>query len=455
MNHLGLLLLRHLAVLLALAISPGASGQDCDLIPTFADGKRPLREVFVSPTGSDSTGDGSVPHPFRTLTKAAVGVRPGDALRLLPGTHAPGTSLADLRGNADAPIWIGGVPGQPRPVIAGGSQALHLSRVRYLVVEQFEVRGAAQNGVNCDDGGERANPDATRHVIFRQLRFHDIGSGGNQDALKLSGVNGFFVLDCEFARTSAGGSGIDMVGCQQGVVARCRFSDMGSNAIQCKGGTAELDIRQNRFINAGQRAVNLGGSTGFEFFRPPLAPAQPNVEARDLRVTANVFRGSDAPVAFVGAVNCLVANNTIIEPRRWVLRILQETTSRDGFTFAACASNQFVNNLVVFRRAQLSTFVNTGAHTAPGTFVFAHNLWFAADDPARSTPTLPVAETGGVVPRDPRWRGAAAGDGTLATNSPARHAGRPLPQVKADLHGNCFATPPSIGAIEGAPPVAR
>lgn len=437
--------------LCACLLAANAARADCDPITTFADGPRPLRELFIAPVGSDTSGDGSAERPFRTLTRASREARPGDALRLLPGNHPPNQTVANLAGTAAAPIWIGGVPGQPRPVITGGNQALHLSRVRYVIVEHLEVRGAAQNGINCDDGGDYANPDATRHVVFRQLAIRDIGTGGNQDALKLSGVDDFFVLDCEFSGGSAGGSGIDMVGCHHGVIARCRFADMGSNAIQCKGGTADLEIRQNHFINAGQRALNLGGSTGFAFFRPPLSSTGTNVEARDLRVTANVFVGADAPIAFVGAVNCLVAHNTILEPRRWVLRILQETTSRDGFTFAACASNRFVNNLVVFRRAQLGAFANVGAHTAPETFTFARNLWFATDDPARSTPALPVRETDGVTGRDPRLRDPAAGDYTPAPDSPAVGAGLPLREVKSDLRGHCFATPPTLGALEAAP----
>lgn len=423
----------------------------CAPVATFADGRSPLREWFVSPAGSDSTGTGSRANPFRSVTRAASRVRPGDAIRLLPGTHSPGIYLANLAGTAEAPIWLGGIPGESRPVIAGGSQALHLVRTRYLVLEHLEVRDATQNGINCDDGGDYANPDATRHVIFRNLFLHDIGTGGNQDALKLSGVNDYWVLDCEFARTSAGGSGIDHVGCHRGRIVGCRFTDMGSNAIQCKGGSEDLEIRACQFLEGGARAINLGGSTGFEFFRPPLSTSQPNVEARNIRVLASLFRGADAPVAFVGAVDSLFANNTIVEPRRWVLRILQETTSTVPYTFLPCASNRFVNNLVWFDRAQLSTFANIGPNTASTTFRFAHNLWYAADQPARSQPNLPTPETASVVGRDPRFTDAAAGDYSILELSPAAGAGLHLDQVLSDLRFRCYASPPSIGAFEARP----
>ncbi|HEX6971708.1 MAG TPA: hypothetical protein VF234_05780, partial [Limnochordia bacterium] len=60
-----------------------------------------------------------------------------------------------------------------------------------------------------------------------------------------------------------------------------------------------------------------------------------------------------------------------------------------------------------------------GPATAPETFVFTGNWWYAADDPARSAPTLPTPETGGVVGVDPRLFDPEAGDLRLHPESPA------------------------------------
>jgi len=151
----------------------------CDPIRTFADGKSPAREIFVSPTGNNATGDGSPAKPYQTISRAAQGIQAGEAIRLLPGTHAAGTFVSNLTGTSNAPIWLGGVPGQARPIISGGSTAIQLSRIRYVIVENLEVSGAAANGINCDDGGDYANSNATQHVLFRNLYIHDIGTGGN------------------------------------------------------------------------------------------------------------------------------------------------------------------------------------------------------------------------------------------------------------------------------------
>lgn len=410
-----------------------------------------MREVFVAPNGSDATGDGSRENPYRTITRALQDVKPGYAVRLLPGTYSPGVFISNISGQSNAPVWLGGVPGLELPKIEGGNTAIHLSRVNYLILERLEVSSAKSNGINCDDGGDYANSNATHHVLFRRLLIHDIGTGGNQDALKLSGIYDYFVLDCEFARLSAGGSGIDHVGCHRGLIARCSFTDAGSNAIQCKGGSTDIEIRWNRFINAGGRAINLGGSTGFEFFRPPLSPDVPNVEARNIRVIANLFVGGETPVAFVGAVNSLVANNTVVKPKRWLLRILQETTSTSDYVFVPCGHNEFMNNLVYFDRSQISAYINIGPNTDPTSFRFANNLWYAFDRPELSKPTLPAPESEGVYGKDPLFTDAAAGDFSVSTNSPAAGKGRALPRVWADMAERCYANPPTIGAFEANP----
>ena len=116
-------------------------------------------------------------------------------------------SAGNASGSASAPIWIGGAPGEAAPVIDGGGEGLHLTKVRYLVLHDLELKGSTQNGINVDDAAEYSNADATRYVVFRNLNVHDVGSGGNQDCLKLSGLNDFWVIDSKFARCGGGGSG--------------------------------------------------------------------------------------------------------------------------------------------------------------------------------------------------------------------------------------------------------
>ncbi|MBC7773657.1 MAG: right-handed parallel beta-helix repeat-containing protein [Pyrinomonadaceae bacterium] len=451
-------------VLLCLTLlnaGPGAAASAqpvCEALPTFDAGLFPTRELHVAPPplGNDQSGDGSAARPFATIRHAVGNAEPGTAVRVHPGSYAGGTFISEVRGLADAPIWIGGMgskPGQPpaaRPVIEGGSDGLHLVQCSYIVIHDLEVRGASGNGINSDDGGEYANPLAAHHQVFRGLFIHDIGSSGNQDGLKLSGLRDFAVLDCEIMRCggSMSGSGIDMVGCHGGVIARTFMHDLSANAVQAKGGSTDVLITRCRMENAGERALNIGGSTGFKFFRPPLSETAPNAEARNIRAVANIIVGSNAAFAFVGATDCLVAHNTVIEPRRWIFRILQETTSSPPYVFDPCSNNSVSSNLVYFRRGALSTHLNIGANTSPATFVFRHNLWYAFDNPAASMPVLPSPEMGGIAGVDPMLRDAPGGNYAICGMSPAAGRGVSPAPVPGDYLGVCYRDPPSIGSLE-------
>ncbi len=432
-------------------VAAALSQNDCHAIAHFATGKSPSREIWVATYGSDTTGNGSATNPYATIRHAALRAAPGDAVRIRAGTYQGGSFISDLRGDTDKPIWIGGAPGEARPVIEGGGEGFHFVRARALVVHDLEVRNSRNNGINCDDGGDYANPEASRFIVFENLFIHDIGGTGNQDGLKISGINDFWVLGCEIARAggSGSGSGVDMVGCHRGVIACSFFHELSANAVQAKGGTEDVEIRWCRMVECGHRAVNIGGSTGLQFFRPPLTRESPNAEARGIRVLANEIIGSQCAVAFVGCVNSVVAHNTIITPHNWILRILQETASTEGYEFLPCGNNRIESNLFYFDRSDLSTFVNIGSGTALETFVFSHNLWYAWDDPSRSRPSLPIKESAGVYNKDPVFSDPGAGDFSIPTESPAVGAGRNPSPVPHDMRGWCFADPPSIGAHEG------
>jgi len=405
----------------------------------FDDGATWRRNLHVAISGSGA-GDGSPAAPFATIAQAAQVAAPGDRIVVHEGSYPGASYVTDLQGTADEPIMITGAPGEQAPVLGSTSvgEALHLSDPAWVVLQDLVVEGPTGNGINVDDGGDYATP--AHHVIFRRLVIRDVGTGGNQDCLKLSGLDDFLVEDADIQRCGAGGSGIDMVGCHRGLIAASTFRQAGSNAIQGKGGTSEILIHGNLMVDCGARAMNLGGSTGLQFFRPLGA----TYEARDLHAIANVVVGADTPVAYVGCDACLVANNTFWLPQRWFARILQETVDP---SFVPCRDGRFINNIVVFDRARVSAEnVNVGPNTSAGTFVFANNLWFARDDPSFPGANLPAPETGGIVGVDPMIVDVTGEDFHLAPRSPARDAGICVPELVRDRDGACFRDPPTLGA---------
>ncbi|MEZ6017638.1 MAG: sialate O-acetylesterase [Planctomycetota bacterium] len=336
----------------------------------------------------------------RALTEAG----PGTRVLLAPGEYKRwnGDSLS---GEEGAPLVVRSAdPARPATFVGG----VHLSRVAHLELRDLRVVRAPGNGVNIDDGGTFDAP--SHHVVLRDLVVLDTGRDGNEDGIKLSGVEDFRVIDCRVERWGGGGSAIDMVGCHRGELRGCvlrggdeRAADRpgatgegtgalhGASGVQIKGGSADIAVLACRFERAGARAVNLGGSTGLEYFRPALAtiPEGARAEARDLRVEGCTFLGSEAPIAFVGVVHARVAWNTLVHPSKWAARILQETRAPG---FLACRDGEFTDNLIVYRSHELAAAVNVGPDTLPETFQFARNRWVCEDDPKRPAPRLPAPD---------------------------------------------------------------
>jgi hypothetical protein len=397
--------------------------------------------------------------PVRTdadLRAALARAGPGTVLELAPGAYG-GLHHAGLKGSAAAPIVIRSADPR-RPAVFTGQ--VQLSDAAYVVLQDFVSRGSRSNGLNLDDGGTFETP--AHHLILRGLVVEDNGPRGNLDGIKLSGVDDFLVEDCTVRRWGSGGSAIDMVGCHRGLFLGCRLEDEDRRAatgIQAKGGSSEIVVRGCTFAHAGQRAVNIGGSTGEAFFRPQGAL----YEARRILVLGCTFAGSEAPIAFVTTEESQVLFNTVLFPKKWVLRILQE---KPAPPYIPCRRNTFAGNLVVWHAGEVSTHVNVGPNTEAASFRFAGNSWYCSDRPAASRPRLPAFETDGLYGRSPGGLSSADGSWPSSPASPTFGAsaageqaaweklGRPLVAWAAsEARGSPQATKgPAIGPRGGAPP---
>jgi hypothetical protein len=350
------------------------------------------------------------------LRDAMRRAKPGDRVVLATGTYSGSVWLEKVRGEEGKRIVIAGEDPQNPPVIDGTTECLHLAACEWITIEHLVLKSASGNGINIDDGGDLANP--ANGITLRSLTIRDIGPEGNCDGIKLSGLLDFKVEKCTIERWGSGGSGIDMVGCRDGVIEACTLvhdGGKGGSGVQLKGGTRDVVVRDCTFKNAGSRAVNIGGSTGLAFFRPKPE----GFEAKDITVEGCTIVGSDAAFAFVGVDGAIARFNTIYHPRRWVMRILQETRVEG---FVPSRGGVVTDNVIVFDVA-VSRNVNVGDGTDAGSFVFERNVWYCDSEPSRSRPTLPSVEKDGIAGEDPRLKDPANGDFTPAKDGPGAKAG--------------------------------
>lgn len=324
------------------------------------------------------------------LRAAVRNLQPGMVLKIAPGDYTGGHTVAGVEKLTVEALD----PAQP-PHFRGGAQAWHFSRCPGLAVRHLRISGQSGNGLNLDDGGKLDKPVVG--IILEGLEISDIGPKGNHDAIKCSGLQDLTIRGCRI--TGWGGQGIDCVGCHRVRITDCHFTGKdgftASAAVQLKGGTSESVVEKCYFTNAGERPVNVGGSTGLEFFRPQGVKH----EASKIVVRENVIEGSLCAAAFVGVDGAEFSENTVLFPRKWIFRMLQENTAPG---FVPSRGVLVRDNRIVFLRSQVQVEINVGADTAPDTFRFERNRWFAEDRPDASRPRLPVAESGGVYGTDPR-----------------------------------------------------
>ncbi|GAB4137670.1 MAG: hypothetical protein Tsb009_05280 [Planctomycetaceae bacterium] len=384
--------------------------------------------LFLSTVHAEYIGQTEVEtEPLTTLTvktrdefiRAVRNAKPGTQILIAPGTYAGGLRFTNLQGEKGKPIILAAADAKNPPVISGGFSGLHFIDPAYLELHNLVITKSRANGLNIDDGGTYTTP--AHHVVLKGLVVREIGSNRNHDGIKLSGLDHFRIENCTVKRWGKTGSGIDMVGCHNGVITGSTFREgdkIFGNAVQMKGGSRDVTVQFCRFENAGGRAVNIGGSTGLDYFRPKPQ----GYEAKNITVSDCTFIGSMAPVAFVGVDGAHVHHNTIYRPTRWILRILQENRNT---TFVPCRNGRFTNNIVVFRSDELAYPVNIGSGTSPASFRFAKNFWYCMNRPekTRRAIQLPTPEKNGTYGRDPQFVAANRGNFKLRKQSPVKDAG--------------------------------
>jgi hypothetical protein len=332
-----------------------------------------------------------------SLAAETVEVTNSDELREALGKLAKGAVLKIGPGDYLGGHYVSGIDDltvealdvKSPPHFKGGKQAWHFSRCAGLKLRHLRCSGQSANGINLDDGGKRE--ESVKGIVLEGLEVSDIGPEGNFDAIKCSGLRELQIKECTIR--GWGGQAIDLVGCSDVLIEGCSITGKEGysqhTGAQFKGGCRNVTITKCVFKNAGQRAIQAGGSTGLDYFRPPGV----KYEAKDISIRENRIEGGMCAAAFTGVDGAEFTGNTIVNPEKWVFRILQETKE---VGFAPCRNVKIEGNEIRFLREKVGNEINIGDGTQPETFRFANNRWIATDRPERSKPKLPVEETDGM-----------------------------------------------------------
>jgi hypothetical protein len=339
-------------------------------------------------TAAPLLAEGLAVNSNAALKAALRAAAPGSRIVLAPGRYQGNCKIVGVNGKPDAFVEIAAKDPTNPPVFQGSAVGFQLIRSSYFVLDGIVCEKARVNNVQTD---------FCHHFIVKNVHSRDIAGTSNCDGIKMPGCTDFLLHKCVVEKWGGEGSAIDMVGCARGLVMKCRFAypdlrGQTANGIQPKGGTHSMGFYQCRFEDASLRALQFGGSTGSQYFFQ--GNRETGYEGLDMVAMGNVFTSGGAAIAFVSCTNCVAEYNTIVNPRKFILRILKEGGTRPT------ARNTFAHNLVVY--GKLAQVVNIGGGADPTSFTFAENYWHNTLNPARSIPRLPAQERSPAGGQDPR-----------------------------------------------------
>ncbi|MGV8171274.1 MAG: right-handed parallel beta-helix repeat-containing protein [Candidatus Woesearchaeota archaeon] len=176
------------------------SGNTC--IPSSSSGKI----YYLSPSGNDQTGNGSIARPWFTLNKAWTVVQAGDTVYLRGGTYEINSvqMLSGKSGTASNMIKILAYPGE-KPLITPSSTftstaGIGVEGVNYLHLKGLEIAGFEQTeSSNWYNGIYAGN---INYCIFEQLDVHHNGFGFSIGNWGSGSSTGNIVLNSDFHHNS-------------------------------------------------------------------------------------------------------------------------------------------------------------------------------------------------------------------------------------------------------------
>lgn len=424
-----------------------ASPTACEA-PTILDGFAPTRVLHLSPTGDDANDGLSADHAWRSLAHAST-LLPGDEVRIAAGTYSCGVYVVGLHGTAAHPIVFRSVDGPhaARFDCAGGG-GLQFQSVEYLAFDGLEIANAGSGHAFHVHSGDMPVTFRSNHVLVTHCSFHD----AMLSAIKASQSTDLDIIDCDLGWTSpgaaVGGQGIDFVAVDHSRILRNHIHDvLGNVSVQVKGGSTDVLVDGNVISNT-DVGINLGQSTGPQFFLPTNA----TWEAQRAYATNNVVFGhTRVGLNAEGCLDCLMANNTLalIDPGQ-PLRALTGGVGIDavGVTESHTSGLRLIGNLVYMTGATPGALLNFTPDNVAG-LVQSHNLFFhtgSAIGVLYSDTPVGGPATGTLVDRDPLLASPSTGDVALGAGSPAIAASVPVPEVRTDATGAC-RTSWNIGAL--------
>ncbi len=389
------------------------------------------RTLYVSPSGSDSTGTGTRAKPWKTIGKSVTQAVAGDLILISPGTYAESLTI-ELTGTVLSPIEFRANGGA---VIIDGTvstrDAVFVTYSSYVILDGWTVQNAPRAGLRID---------ASDHVTVRNGTFANNGRWGvftdfSDDLLIENNEAYGSVLEHGIYHSNSG----DRPTIRGNVIHDNHAAGLHMNADESQGGDGIISgalVEGNAIYNngtGGGAAINMDGITD--------SVVRNNLLYNNHASGIAVFQQDGA----VCSNNNQFLNNTIVmaSDSRWAITI---PTSN-------CTNNKLFNNIFYTGHSYRGS-ISLGAWPISG-FQSDYNVVmdrFTTDDgDSRLTLTQWQAlgnDTHSVIATPAQLFVTPGSNFHLKSGSPAIDAGKTLANVTVDLEG--IARPLGNGYDAGA-----
>ncbi len=461
----------------------GISAHLIALLLPFTANTSEAREIFVSSTGSNATGNGSQALPYQTLQfvlAPANGIVAAGDVITLRGASTPVTYNASefrLRVRLTLRAFAGEKVRLLCPINTADPACIFIDpEASGSVLQDLEIEGGSIYTVFLQTAWEQAaNPTGigASNIRIENCKLH----GSGRDVVKVTPKsNNLTIVNSEIFNSGKSyppgtpvddknAEGIDNVNGDGMIVRDSYIHDAATTCLYFKGGARNVLIERNRIERCGVGGIMVGFDTSPEFFDLTVNPGY--YEAIAGTVRNNIIRSTDfAGIGLYASRDSVVANNTLIDTARvGHAGLYFGVTLQDFDPIAGRPANLnpvIRNNIVQNSQPCVAIrFANelgglSGLSGNPGT---NHNYYSRTAGACAFRDGRPGSTAANV--NLTQWRSALnvdaqsveaplslAADGKLLATSAARDIGVSLAQVTDDIDRETRTAPIDIGADE-------